>query len=80
MEDNQQKGNDMELELCPRNPKKKGNRVKLAITMDRVLYDKIQQLYQKGYSVSHLIDSGMWVYFGRPPLSFENQETNNSTE
>lgn len=64
----------MELELCPRGQKGKGRREKLAITLDGVIYDKLQQLYQKGYSISHLIDSGMYIYFGRPKLSFQFKE------
>ena len=60
------------LEKCPRPTKsQKADRVKLAITMDRVLNDKLQELYQEGYSISHIIDSALWLYLGKIPLSFQ---------
>ncbi|MGO9737642.1 MAG: hypothetical protein ACLPVO_09440 [Desulfomonilaceae bacterium] len=43
----------------------------MAITLDGVLYDQLQALYQQGYSISHLIDSAVWALLGKPKLSFE---------
>ena len=61
------------MELCPRASKtQQANRVKLAITLDGALYDELQRLYQQGYSISHLIDSGVWLLLDKPKLSFEN--------
>ncbi len=62
------------LEVCPRQPAgktKAGKRIKMAITMDSELYERLQGLYQQGHSISHLIDSAVWIYLGRPKLSFE---------
>lgn len=62
------------LPSCPRPTKEqKAKRVKMAITMDTTLYDLLQEKYQEGYSVSHLIDSCIWECFGRPKLSFEKE-------
>jgi hypothetical protein len=43
----------------------------MAITLDENLYDALQEKYQEGYSISHIIDSALWVHLGRPKLSFE---------
>jgi len=60
------------MEKCPRpTTKQKANRVKMAITLDETLYNKLQELYQEGYSISHMIDSALWVYMDKPKLSFE---------
>jgi predicted CopG family antitoxin len=60
------------LPSCPRPTKdQKAKRVKMAITVDESLYNMLQELYQEGYSVSHVIDSAIWVHLGRPKLSFE---------
>ena len=69
-------------QLCPRPPvvkkKKQGQREKLATTVDKVLHDKIMELYEQGYSVSHIVDSALWQFFGKPTLSFEEtNETDN---
>ena len=53
---------------------KKGSRTKMAITLDTALYDELQALYQKGYSISHILDSAVWLYLGKPPLSFEKED------
>ena len=60
------------MEKCPRPTKnQQATRVKMAITLDGVLYDELQRLYQEGYSISHLIDSAVWALLGKPKLSFE---------
>jgi hypothetical protein len=60
------------LPSCPRPTKRqKAKRVKMAITVDESLYNALQELYQEGYSISHVIDSAIWVHLGRPKLSFE---------
>jgi hypothetical protein len=60
------------LPSCPRPTKRqKAKRVKMAITVDESLYNALQDLYQEGYSISHVIDSAIWVHLGRPKLSFE---------
>jgi hypothetical protein len=62
----------LKLPSCPRPTKEqKANRVKMAITLDENLYDALQEKYQEGYSISHIIDSALWVHLGRPKLSFE---------
>ena len=62
------------MELCPR-PKlshsKAGKRVKMNITVDENLYALLEQAHESGYNTSHLIDSGLWLLFGKPRLSFE---------
>lgn len=64
------------MESAPRASKnQKAVRQKMAITLDNVLYDKLQELYQEGYSISHLIDSAVWVYLGRPKLSFQKDDS-----
>ncbi len=69
------------LEVCPRQPAGKskiGKRVKMAITMDEELHVRLQALYQQGHSISHLIDSAVWLYLGKPKLSFELSESSGS--
>ena len=51
--------------------KKEGQREKLATTVDSVLFELIKQRQQTGQQLSHLLDSALWNYFGRPKLSFE---------
>lgn len=71
------------LELAPRPPldKKVGIRVKKNVTIDASLWQKLEEAHQAGYSVSHLIDSGLWHLFDKPPLSFQEgkNETNHIT-
>jgi hypothetical protein len=45
----------------------------MAITLDRVLYDALQEKYQEGFSISHIIDSALWIHLGKPQLSFEKK-------
>lgn len=65
----------MTQRMAPRAPivkkHKVGRREKLAITIDGVLYDRLQEMYQDGVSVSHIVDSALWHFFGQPKLSFE---------
>lgn len=61
------------MELCPR-PKlsqKGGKRVKMNITVDENLYKLLEQAHESGYNTSHIIDSGLWLLFSKPKLSFE---------
>ena len=51
--------------------KKEGHREKLATTIDSVLFELIKQRQQAGQQLSHILDSALWNYFGRPKLSFE---------
>ena len=65
----------MDLPNCPRPERsQKPRRVKMSITVDGVIYDMIQEKYRQGYSVSHIIDSCLWECFGRPNLSFEEDQ------
>jgi hypothetical protein len=67
------------MEKCPRPIKgQQARRVKAAITLDGVLYDKLQEVYQEGYSISHIIDSALWLYFDKPTLSFEKEQNDGS--
>ncbi len=67
------------LPSCPRPTKdQKANRVKMAITLDKVLYDALQDKYQEGYSISHVIDSCIWEALGQPKLSFETSHIKKS--
>ncbi len=54
--------------------KKEGKREKLATTVDSVLFELIKQRQQAGQQLSHILDSSLWNYFGRPKLSFESDE------
>jgi hypothetical protein len=64
----------LKLPSCPRPTKEqKAKRVKMAITLDENLYNALQEKYQEGYSISHIIDSALWVHLGRPQLSFEKE-------
>ncbi|MCX5873167.1 MAG: hypothetical protein NTY51_08050 [Deltaproteobacteria bacterium] len=59
-------------EVCPRQPAGKtevGKRIKMAITVDFELHDRLQELYQQGYSISHLIDSAVWIIWEGPNLA-----------
>ncbi|MGO8881191.1 MAG: hypothetical protein ACLPVO_14520 [Desulfomonilaceae bacterium] len=60
------------FEKCPRPAKTdKPKRIKLAITMDEELHKRLMEFYAEGYNVSHITDSALWSYFGKPPLSFQ---------
>lgn len=65
----------MMLKMAPRAPivkkHKVGRREKLVITVDGVLYDRLQEMYQDGVSISHVVDSALWHFFGQPKLSFQ---------
>jgi len=68
-----------ELAFAPRPPvhhkRKAGRRYKLASTIDGALYELIRAKEAEGYQLGHLIDSAFWVFFGKPKLSFERDET-----
>ena len=51
--------------------KKEGKREKLATTVDSVLFELIKERQQQGQQLSHVLDSALWNYFGRPKMSFE---------
>ncbi len=65
---------EISKKLCPRTKGKGAPRAKLAITMDPVLYEKLQVLFEQGYTISHVIDSALWHFLGKPKLSFELEE------
>jgi hypothetical protein len=54
--------------------KKEGRREKLATTIDANLFELIKQRQQTGQQLSHLLDSALWNYFGRPRLSFQSDD------
>lgn len=60
------------FEKCPRPGKnEKPVRIKMAITVDGELHKLLMEFYAEGYNVSHITDSALWSYFGKPKLSFE---------
>jgi hypothetical protein len=61
----------MKDKLCPRSLGKAGKRIKLAITLDEEIYKRLQDAYAEGYTISHIIDSALWSFFDKPPLSFQ---------
>lgn len=67
---------DFKLELAPRPPlgAKSGQRVKTNLSIDPELWSLLQQAHAAGFNVSHLIDSGLWLLFGKPPLSHQLPE------
>ena len=69
----------MMLKMAPRAPivkkHKLGRREKLVITVDGVLHDRLQEMYQDGVSISHVVDSALWHFFGQPKLSFQTDES-----
>jgi hypothetical protein len=65
----------MRDKLCPRPLEKGGKRVKLAITLDEEIYKRLQEAYTDGYQISHIIDSSLWAFFEKPPLSFQLEKT-----
>ena len=63
------------LEDAPRprifHKKKEGKREKLATTIDAALFELVKLRQQQGQQLSHILDSALWNYFGRPKMSFE---------
>ena len=51
--------------------KKEGKREKLATTIDSALFELVKERQQQGHQLSHILDSALWNYFGKPLLSFE---------
>jgi hypothetical protein len=51
--------------------KKEGKREKLATTIDATLFELVKERQQSGQQLSHILDSALWHYFGRPKLSFQ---------
>ena len=74
----------MNPKMAPRAPivkkHKIGRREKLAITVDGELFDRLQEMYQDGVSISHVIDSALWHFFGKPKLSFELEQQGGNIE
>jgi hypothetical protein len=62
---------DVKNKLCPRAFGKAGKRIKLALTLDEQLYNKVMDCFSEGYQVSHIVDSALWNFFEKPQLSFE---------
>jgi hypothetical protein len=52
--------------------KKDGQREKLSTTVDSALFELIKERQQAGQQLSHILDSALWHYFGKPKLSFES--------
>jgi hypothetical protein len=73
---NNQSDNHGSLQDAPRpkifHKKKEGQRQKLSTTVDSVLFELIKQRQQTGQQLSHLLDSALWRYFGKPRLSFQS--------
>ena len=69
----------MMLKMAPRAPivkkHKLGRREKLVITVDGVLHDRLQEMYQDGVSISHVVDSALWHFLGQPKRSFQIDES-----
>ena len=53
--------------------KKDGQREKLATTIDSALFELVKARQQQGQQLSHILDSALWNYFGRPKMSFEEE-------
>jgi len=51
--------------------KKEGKRDKIATTVDSELFELVKARQQQGQQLSHILDSALWNYFGRPKLSFQ---------
>ena len=72
-----QKGQSLSslIEDAPRprifHKKKEGKREKLATTIDSALFELVKDRQQQGQQLSHILDSALWNYFGRPKMSFE---------
>jgi len=50
-------------------------RSKLGVTIDRILMEKLEEESKKrGISMSRMVDTVVWYYFGKPPLSFQQKE------
>ena len=75
----QQKGQTVSpsMEDAPRprifHKKKEGRREKLATTIDSALFELVKARQQQGQQLSHILDSALWNYFGRPKMSFEEE-------
>jgi hypothetical protein len=54
--------------------KKEGKREKLATTIDSALFELVKERQQQGQQLSHILDSALWNYFGKPKMSFEEDE------
>jgi hypothetical protein len=74
----EQKGQSLSssMEDAPRprifHKKKEGKREKLATTIDSELFELVKARQQQGQQLSHILDSALWNYFGRPKLSFQD--------
>ena len=68
------------LEDAPRprvfHKKKEGKREKLATTIDSTLFELVKARQQQGQQLSHILDSALWNYFGKPKMSFEEESEN----
>ena len=53
--------------------KKDGKREKIATTIDSELFELVKARQQQGQQLSHILDSALWNYFGKPLLSFEQE-------
>jgi hypothetical protein len=55
--------------------KKEGKREKLSTTVDSALFELIKARQQAGQQLSHILESALWHYFGKPKLSFESDNS-----
>jgi len=75
----EQKGQTLSpsMEDAPRprifHKKKEGKREKLATTIDSALFELVKERQQQGQQLSHILDSALWNYFGKPKMSFEEE-------
>jgi hypothetical protein len=75
----QQKGQSLSssMEDAPRprifHKKKEGKREKLATTIDSALFELVKLRQQQGQQLSHILDSALWNYFGKPKMSFDEE-------
>jgi hypothetical protein len=70
-------------ELAPSPPKSakqgrrmlKGKRIKMASNVDAELYRLLdEKRLATGHTINHILDSALWLYFGKPKLSFELED------
>jgi hypothetical protein len=71
---------DSKYPACP-TPVLKGkkfvdsDRLKLSVMVDRVLIDEIKMAgIETGRSYSEIVNSALWFYFQKPPLSFQKDK------
>ena len=56
-----------------------GKREKIATTIDFELFELVKVCQQQGQQLSHILDSALWNYFGKPKLSFQDESEESKT-